>query len=246
MKKILVIGANSAIAAACAQRWATPGAEFFLVSRHAERLRHNAADLTARGASRASTRVADLDDWAEHAALIDHAFAELQQVDICLIAHGSLPDQTACEQDVARTLHEFTTNGLSVLSLLTLLANRLESQGHGTLAVISSVAGDRGRPSNYVYGSAKAAVSSFCEGLRGRLYRSGVHVLTIKPGFVDTPMTHGLPLPRMLVATTDRVADDIVEAVEKQTNVLYTPWFWRYIMLIIVHIPRAIFKRLRL
>jgi short-subunit dehydrogenase len=178
--------------------------------------------------------------------MLDGCYASLGQVDIALVAHGTLPDQKACEQDVALALQEFSSNGLSVIALLTTLANRMEAQCSGTIAVISSVAGDRGRPSNYLYGTAKAAVSTFCEGLRARLFKSGVHVLTVKPGFVDTPMTQGLPLPGPLVAKPEQVAHDIYMAIAKRKDVVYTRWFWRGIMTIIRLIPNFVFKRISL
>lgn len=133
-----------------------------------------------------------------------------------------------------------------MIALLTLLANQFEIQRCVSLAAISSVAGDRGRPSNYLYGSAKAAVSTFCEGLRARLFKVGVHVTTIKPGFVDTPMTQGLPLPGPLVASAEQVAALIVAGIERKANTLYTPRFWALIMLIIRSIPVTIFKHLNL
>jgi short-subunit dehydrogenase len=175
--------------------------------------------------------------------MLDACVRELGGIDVALIAHGTLSDQKACEQDVKIAMRELSTNGLSVIALLTPLANLMEASKTGVIAVISSVAGDRGRPSNYVYGTAKAAVSTFCEGLRARLFKSGVHVLTIKPGFVDTPMTAGMPLPGPLVATPDRVAGDIVRAVERKKDSIYTPWFWSAIMLIIRSVPRFLFKR---
>jgi short-subunit dehydrogenase len=178
--------------------------------------------------------------------MIDSCLTALHQIDISLIAHGTLPDQKVCEQDVNVALKEFANNGTSVIALLTLLANQFERQRCGTLAVISSVAGDRGRPSNYLYGAAKAAVSSFCEGLRARLFKVGVHLITIKPGFVDTPMTQGLPLPAALVAKPEQVAKSIVAGIERKTAVLYTPGFWALIMLIIRCVPQAVFKRLNL
>ncbi|MDD5389270.1 MAG: SDR family oxidoreductase [Gallionellaceae bacterium] len=245
MKRILIIGATSAIATACARRWAAHEATFFLVGRNAEKLGQVADDLAARGAT-VYTHVLDLNHFDQHAATLDACYAALGQVDVALVAHGTLPDQKACEQDAQLAVQEFTNNGLSVIALLTDLANRMEARRSGCIAVISSVAGDRGRPSNYLYGAAKGAVTDFCSGLRGRLFKAGVQVLTIKPGFVDTPMTQGLPLPGLLLATPDKVAKDIVHAVEKRRDTLYTPWFWRLIMLIIIHIPGLIFKRLGL
>ena len=246
MKRVLVIGATSAIAHACARLWAAERAEFFLVARDPAKLEQNANDLAARGAAAVHTHLLDLNRFEHHDHLLDACFSRMQAVDVALLAHGTLPDQAACERDVARTLDAFSTNGLGVIALLTALANRMEAQGHGTIAVISSVAGDRGRPGNYVYGAAKAAVTTFCSGLRARLYRSGVHVLTIKPGFVDTPMTAGLQLPTLLVASADSVARRIHRGVEKRRDELYVPGFWRPIMFIIRSIPEAIFKRLKL
>jgi short-subunit dehydrogenase len=245
MKKILIVGATSAIAAACARQWAGQPATFFLVGRDAGKLEQVAADLRVRGAT-ALSHALDCNRFEDHAPMLDACQQALGTIDIALVAHGTLPDQKACEQDVALALREFSSNGLSVIALLTDLANRMEKQGQGSIAVISSVAGDRGRPSNYLYGTAKAAVSTFCEGLRARLFKVGVHVLTIKPGFVATPMTAGLPLPGPLVATPEKVAGDIVGAIEKRKNTLYTPWFWALIMMIIRSIPQAVFKKLSL
>lgn len=144
---------------------------------------------------------------------------------------------------IRRSRCEFNTNATAVIALLTRIANALEAQRSGALAVISSVAADRGRPSNYLYGSAKAALSAFCEGLNARLFKAGVHVLTIKPGFVSTPMTAGLPLPGPLVASPEKVSRDIVRAIDKRKDTLYTPWFWAIIMLIIRSVPKPVFKR---
>lgn len=245
MKRIVIVGATSAIAQACAQRWAAPDSRFFLVARNGARLQQIADDLGARGAA-ATCATLDVDDIAGHAAMWRDACAALGDIDIVLLAHGTLPDQKACEASVERSLAEIQTNGLSTIALLTLMANTLETQRRGTLAVISSVAGDRGRPSNYVYGSAKAMVSAFCEGLRGRLNAASVNVLTIKPGFVDTPMTAGMALPGALTATPAQVAADIDAAIAAGKGVLYTRWFWFWIMLIIKSIPTAIFRKLKL
>lgn len=246
MKKVLIIGAASAIATACARLWAEQGSEFFLVARNNEKLEQTAADLRARGAKAVTLHSMDATDLTAHPAMLDSCLNALQQIDIALIAHGTLPDQKACEQDVGVALQEFANNGTSVIALLTRLANQFETQRCGTLAVISSVAGDRGRPSNYLYGTAKAAVSTFCEGLRARLFKVGVHVIDIKPGFVDTPMTQGLPLPAALVAKPEQVAQRIVKGIERKVATLYAPGFWGVIMLIICSIPQPVFKRLNL
>ena len=246
MKRVLIIGATSAIASACARIWAEEGSQFFLVGRNAEKLEQCAVDLTARGATAVNVHCMDATDFAAHGAMLESCTAMMRQIDIALIAHGTLPDQKACEQDVVTALAELANNGTSVIALLTLLANQFETQRCGTLAVISSVAGDRGRPSNYLYGTAKAAVSTFCEGLRARMFKVGVHVITIKPGFVDTPMTQGLALPAALVAKPEQVAKLIVEGINKKKNTIYVPGFWRFIMIIIRSIPVVIFKRINI
>ncbi|UQY36098.1 SDR family oxidoreductase [Pseudomonas fulva] len=246
MKRILIIGATSAIATACARRWTAEPAFFFLVGRNKEKLQLLSSDLTARGAHKVSIYELDALDYAMHASMLEHSIEALGQIDIALIAHGTLPNQAVCEQDVDLALREIDSNAISVIAIITRIANRLEEQGCGTLAVLSSVAGDRGRPSNYVYGAAKAAVSSFLEGLRARLYKKRVHVADIRPGFVDTPMTRELNLPAILLATPDQVAQRILQGIERKQDVIYAPRFWAFIMLAIRHIPSWLFKRLDL
>jgi len=246
MKKVLIIGATSAIAEAAARLYAARGDALFLVARSEERLRIVAADLAVRGAMRSATATLDVTDFGAHAGVLDAAQRELGGIDIVLIAHGTLSDQARCEKSVELLRNEFDINAVSTLALLTLLANRLEEQRSGTLAVISSVAGDRGRQSNYVYGSAKAAVTAFLAGLRQRLAKANVGVLTIKPGFVDTPMTAAFPNKGALWAQPDRIADGIVKAIDRRRNVVYLPWFWRWIMLVIRHIPEPLFKKVKL
>ncbi|POR55954.1 short-subunit dehydrogenase [Paraburkholderia eburnea] len=246
MKNILIVGGSSAIATACARQWAAEGARLFLAGRQSVRLDAVAQDLRVRGAPDVLTYVLDVNDHQQHAGLLAACSDAFGPIDVVLIAHGTLSDQALCERDVDATLREMNTNAISTIALLTLLANTLQAQGRGTIAVISSVAGDRGRASNYVYGAAKAAVTAFCEGLRARLFKSGVNVLTIKPGFVDTPMTAGLALPGPLVASPERVARDIVHAVARRKDTLYTPWFWSAIMLVICSLPRFVFKRVSL
>jgi decaprenylphospho-beta-D-erythro-pentofuranosid-2-ulose 2-reductase len=170
----------------------------------------------------------------------------LDTVDVALVAHGTLPDQQRTETDIAYAIAEFRTNAESVIACLAGLAQRFELQGKGVIAVIGSVAGDRGRASNYLYGAAKAAIDTYASGLRVRLLKSDVHVLTIKPGFVATLMTANLNLPKRLTATPEYVARDIQHAITKKKDVLYTPWFWNWIMLIIRWIPAVIFNRMKL
>jgi len=245
MKRILIIGATSAIAEATARIFAARSYALFLVARDQARLAQIAADLTVRGATLVGSAVLDVVDFDQHVEVIDLAERKLGGFDTVLIAHGTLPDQQRCQQSVTAMRHEFDVNATSTLSLLTLLAQRLEERKQGTLAVISSVAGDRGRASNYVYGSAKAAVSTFLSGLRQRLHRSGVNVITIKPGFVDTPMTREFK-KGALWASPQRIADGIAAAIDRRRGEVYLPWFWRSIMTVIRHIPTAIFLRISL
>jgi decaprenylphospho-beta-D-erythro-pentofuranosid-2-ulose 2-reductase len=239
--RILVLGATSAIAMAVTRQFVTPSAHFFLVGRSKEKLTAVAQDLLVRGALRVDMIVADLDDTQAHPQMLAVATSQLGTIDLALLAHGVLGDQAAAEREYSAAEPILLTNFLSAVSLLTWLANYCESQGRGTLAVISSVAGDRGRKSNYVYGASKAALDAFLSGLRNRCDRSGVQVLTIKPGFVATPMTAHIPKNR-LFATPEQVASGILNAVRRRRNVVYVPWFWRPIMTIIKAVPERIFK----
>jgi decaprenylphospho-beta-D-erythro-pentofuranosid-2-ulose 2-reductase len=244
MKKIIIVGATSAIAEATARLWARDGHHLFLVARNADKLQAVADDLSVKGAQ-ALAYVLDANDIAGHEAMLQAADQALGGFDTILIAHGTLSDQSACQQSVALTLQEINTNALSAIALLTVVAERFEQQGRGTIAVISSVAGDRGRQSNYVYGSAKAMVTAFTSGLRQRLSKAGVAVITVKPGFVDTPMTASFK-KGALWAKPEKIAVLIDRACKGRGGVVYAPWFWRFIMLIIRHIPESVFSKLSL
>jgi len=245
MRKILIIGATSAIAHETAKLFAKQHHALFLVGREVAKLKVMAEDLKVRGASQVNYGELDVNQFEQHSSMLTQACESLGGLDTVLIAHGTLDDQAACEREYRLAEQCLRTNFLSVVSLLTLIANRLEPQGYGCLAVISSVAGDRGRQSNYVYGTAKGAVSLFLQGLRNRLHRANVCVLTIKPGFVDTPMTAHFK-KGALWAQPEVIAQGIYRAIEKRKNVVYLPWFWGIIMMIIHHIPESIFKRLKL
>lgn len=241
--KILALGATSAIAEATLRLFAARGASFFLVARNADKLNAVAADLRTRGAATVATHVMDLDDTAAHPAMLASAAGNLGTIELALLAHGVLGDQQQAEASYPVAEAVLGTNFMAPVSLITWLANYFESTHQGTLAVISSVAGDRGRKSNYVYGASKGALTIFLDGVRNRIDRSGVHVLTIKPGFVATPMTAHLP-QGPLFAPPSKVAAGILRAIEKRKDVVYVPGFWAVIMLIIRMIPRRIFKRL--
>lgn len=243
--RVLIIGASSAIAYETAKCFARDGADLFLVARSTEKLTAVADDLKVRGAKRVETYLLDLCDLDRHQEMFEQAIASLGELDMLLIAHGTLGDQGKSEQSVAETMQELQTNCLSVISLLTMSANYFEQQRHGCIAVVSSVAGDRGRKSNYVYGTAKAAVSVFLQGLRNRLSSAGVFVVTIKPGYVATPMTAHMK-KGLLTASPQLVGRGIYQAMKKGKGVVYLPWFWRPIMFVIKSIPEGVFKRLSL
>lgn len=244
-QNVLIIGATSAIAEASARLFAQRGGNLYLLARNAERLGSMRLDLLQRGAGAVSWAELDANDIQRHEAALNVARNTLGTVDIVLIAHGTLSQQQVCEASVSETLKEINTNALSSIALLTLLANTLQAQGHGCLAVISSVAGDRGRQSNYVYGSAKAMLSTFLQGLRNRLHAEGIQVLTIKPGFVNSPMTAHLN-KGLLWAEPETIARGIVKAIDRRRCEVYLPFFWRYIMLLIQHLPERLFIRLSL
>jgi len=243
--KVVIIGATSTLAYETAKCFAKDGAESFLVGRNDEKLTVIANDLKVRGASRVETWILDLSMLERHQEMLDQAIITLGDLDMLLIAHGTLADQRKCEVSVEETLKEFVNNCTSVISLLTISANYFEQQKRGCIAVISSVAGDRGRQSNYVYGTAKAAVSTFLQGLRNRLAKVGVAVVTIKPGIIDTPMTASMK-KGLLMAKPQGVGQGIYQAMKAGKNVAYLPWFWRPIMFVICSIPERLFKRLPL
>jgi len=240
MRRVLVLGATSAIAQQVARLYAARGAELFLVARNEERLGAVADDLRVRGAS-VETAVADLDDAGRHEDLL----ARAGPLDVVFLAYGVLGEARETGRSAGAAEAVLRTNLLGPVALLTLAAQRLEAQGKGCIVALSSVAGDRGRASNPVYGAAKAGLTAFLSGLRNRLSRAGVRVVTVKPGFVDTPMTGHLP-KNPLYASPERVARDVVRAIEGGADVVYTPWWWRLVMLAVRLVPERLFKRLSL
>ncbi|MDC4203434.1 MAG: SDR family oxidoreductase [Candidatus Manganitrophus sp.] len=242
---IIIIGASSGIAEAVARCYAEQGSRFFLVARNSKKLQVLSTDLTARGAKEVQTFVMDANDTNIINKMLDSAWNAFGAIDIALIAHGSLPDQQRTEIDIPYAIAEFRTNAESVIACLAGLAVRFKLQGKGVITVMGSVAGDRGRASNYLYGAAKASIDAYASGLRARLFKTGVHVLTVKPGFVMTAMTAQLKLPERLTASAEFVARDIRRAISKRCDVLYTPRFWILIMLIIRWMPEVVFKRMR-
>jgi short-subunit dehydrogenase len=240
---LLVIGATSDMARAVAQEFARNGFDIQLAARRLEDIERDAADIHNRHGVAVTVHRLDLLDYPTHPGFLS-ALPKLPTVVICLV--GLLGDQVESEQkfDAARLIME--TNYIGPASILAEVANCFEALGAGEIIGVSSVAGDRGRASNYVYGSAKAGFSAFLSGLRNRLVDRGVHVMTVKPGFVATRMTQGMELPKALTAQPERVARDIFGAYRKSRDVVYTLWPWRWVMLIIRCLPEWIFKRTKI
>jgi decaprenylphospho-beta-D-erythro-pentofuranosid-2-ulose 2-reductase len=244
MKKILILGATSGIALEVQRQLARQGHELLLVARSPQRLAELQVDLTIRGAQQVLTYSADLSSIQHHAAILDFVRRTFPGFDTVLLAYGSMRNQKDSESSVDILLEELQVNFVSAAAILTLFAADLERRRTGCIAVITSVAGDRGRRSNFVYGSAKGALSLFLQGLRSRLHPAGVRVITIKPGPVQTSMTDHLPNSARF-ADPEQVARDIVRALEQRSpDVLYTPKMWRYVMSAVRHIPETVFKRL--
>ena len=246
MKKILIFGACSSIAKCCARIWAKRGSALYLVGRNEEHLETLAKDLKIRGAAKVYSYVADINLIEKHLFILKSAEQSMIGIDSVFIAHGSLPNQKVCEQSIDMTIEEIKTNSISTISILTIAANYFEKKGVGNISVISSIAGDRGKSSNYIYGASKAMVTTFTSGLRQRLFKSNVTVVTIKPGFVDTPMTKSFE-KGLLWVKPEVIAKKIVKAIDDNRNdEVYLPFFWWIIINIIKIIPQSIFKRIKL
>jgi decaprenylphospho-beta-D-erythro-pentofuranosid-2-ulose 2-reductase len=243
--RVLIIGATSAIATATARRMAARGYSLYLMARNRERLEAVASDLRLRGATRVELDVVGLTDASSHPTVLSKAAETMGGIDIALIAYGILGDQKRAEENYEAAAEIMETNFNSVVSLLTWIGNYFEKRAAGTIAVISSVAGDRGRRSNYAYGASKAALNVFLDGMRGRFNGTGVRVLTIKPGFVSTPMTAHLK-QNALFAQPDTIALGILRAIDRRREEVYLPWFWAPIMFAVRCIPRPLFKKLNL
>lgn len=245
-RHVWILGATSAIAHSYARRRAESGATFLLLGRNEVHLRANAADLVARGAKAASIRCCDLARPLDYDAVIaDLMASEGSPVEV-LIAYGTLEQQGRSVSDIAYARELIETNFTSVACWLLALIGRWDRARPLTLVVIGSVAGDRGRARNFVYGSAKGGLDRFLEGLQQAYAGTQLQIVRIKPGFVDTPMTANLTKSGLLWTTPDRVAADIERAADRGRAVAYTPWFWWPIMMIIRHLPRFIFHRLNI
>ena len=240
----LILGATSSMARAFARRAAASGAGVLLAGRDQEDLAVLADDCRLRGARMAEAIAFDAREPAGFMNLIKRMESEDGLLSAAVFV-GSMPPQPEIDADPSLIQGVVTDSFTGPAQVLQMLAPRMEARHGGTVVGVGSVAGDRGRIGNYVYGAAKAGFATYLSGLRNRLTRAGGHVVTVKPGFVDTSMTWGLP-GMFLVASPEKVAEDIWRAVQKKRNVIYTPFFWRYIMLIIRHIPEFIFKKMKI
>lgn len=245
-KKVCVAGATSTVARKVAQRLAGRGAILHLGAREVEEAGRIGQDIQVRQGGSVTWSRFEATDPESREALFEEAEREMKGLDVLFVAVGMLGDQRRAQRAPTHLGDVIEVNYAAVVQLLTRAAQRFESRGKGQIVALSSVAGDRGRSSNYAYGSAKAGLTAFLEGLRGRLYGSGVHVLTVKPGPTDTKMTFGMDEPPPLMAEPERVASDIVAAMESRIDICYTPPIWRYIMMAIRLIPSSVFKKLDL
>lgn len=238
----IILGASSSMARAFTRNLAERGKGVILAGRDTDDLARDAADARVRGAPLAETLRFDARDPDTFAPIVNRLAACEGPVSAAVFV-GSMPSQAEIDADPALIDAVVTDNFTGPARLLQMLAPLMEARGGGTVVGVGSVAGDRGRIGNYVYGAAKAGFATYLSGLRNRLTRAGGHVVTVKPGFTDTAMTWGIE-GMFLVAPPDRVAADILKAVEKKRNVIYTPLFWLGIMTIIRAIPEPIFKKL--
>lgn len=243
MKTVLILGATSDIAQAIARKFAQEQYHLQLAARHPDRLENLASDLRIRHGVEVQTLYFDAIQYDNH---YDFYQSLSPSPSVAITVFGYLGNQTKGQQAWEEASKIIQTNYTGAVSILNIVAENFAARRAGTIVGVSSVAGDRGRGSNYLYGSAKAGLSQYLSGLRNRMATVGVSVITVKPGFVATSMTESLDLPRLLTAQPDTVANDIVSAVRRKKDVVYSRWFWRWIMLIIQAIPEKLFKQMKL
>jgi decaprenylphospho-beta-D-erythro-pentofuranosid-2-ulose 2-reductase len=243
MPTVLLLGASSDIAVAIAKKYASAGYAIQLAARNVSRLQPLRSDLSIRSGTTCTLHEFDAESPGSHPAFFESLTTK---PDIAICIFGYLGDQQHAESDWAECERIIQVNYTGAVSILNIIANYYAAQQAGAIAGISSVAGERGRQSNYLYGSAKAGFTAYLSGLRNRLFHKKVHVVSVLPGFVYTRMTEGLPLPKLLTATPEDVAATVFKAIEKKKNIVYVKWFWRWIMLIIKSIPEFMFKKLKM
>ncbi|SDX00138.1 hypothetical protein SAMN05444358_102162 [Ruegeria halocynthiae] len=240
---VLILGARSDIAQATAHEYAEHGYPIQLAARNSETLQIIKHDFETRYQIQVTLHDFDVLDVERHAEFVD-GLPELPEIVVCAV--GALGNQEEDEKDILGAAQIIRSNFEGPASILAVLANRFEKRASGSLVGISSVAGERGRATNYIYGSAKAGFSAYLSGLRNRLSKKGVHVVTVLPGFVDTKMTESLDLPEKLTAQPSEVASAIVRATKKRKNIVYSKPVWAFIMTVIRSIPEFLFKKMRI
>jgi len=242
---VLILGATSRIAQSIAAEHAKDGDSILLAARDRDEVKTIASDIQVRHSKRVLIGDFEATDFDSHAGFIADAVEALGSIDTAYVVFGAMGEQEESQQDFSAARAVLDVNFTGAVSVSEALAAYMEERGEGTIIGISSVAGDRGRQSNYFYGAAKGGYSLYLQGLRGRLAKSGVHVMTAKLGFIDTPMTYGLKT-KIPIASTEATAKALKKAAAKGKNTLYYPWFWRFVMLLIKAIPERTFKKLKI
>jgi short-subunit dehydrogenase len=243
MPTVLLLGATSDMGFAIAKKFAVAKYDVQLAARNPEQLKAFQSDIEIRGGVRCTTHAFDAVDFNSHRAFYESLSPK---PDVTVYVIGYMKDNEKVASDWNETLRTINTNYTGAVSILNIIGADYAQKKAGTIVGISSVAGNRGRQSNYIYGSAKAAFTAYLSGLRNKLFHDGVHVLTVLPGFVNTKMTEHLKLPKPLTAQPDEVANAVYKAVDKKSNIIYVKWFWRWIMLIITSVPESMFKKRKL
>ncbi|MGI8950690.1 MAG: SDR family oxidoreductase [Chitinophagaceae bacterium] len=243
MPAVLLLGASSDMSTAIARKFAQDKFDIILAGRNTEQLSALKTDLEIRYKIRAEIAEFDALNYSTHFSFYKNLPIN---PDVTICVFGYLGDQKKAEVNWQEAERIIATNYVGAISILNIIAEDYDEKKHGFIVGISSVAGERGRQSNYLYGSAKAGFTAYLSGLRNRLYKNGVHVVTVLPGFVYTKMTADIKLPAMLTATPEQVAEAIKKAVKNKTNIIYVKWFWRWIMFIIKCVPESIFKKMKL
>jgi decaprenylphospho-beta-D-erythro-pentofuranosid-2-ulose 2-reductase len=243
MPTVLILGASSDMAVAIAKKFASAGHSIQLAARKVTRLQPLQSDLSVRYNTTCTLHEFDAEKMDGHEAFFN-SLSPRPDITICVF--GYLGEQKVAETDWAECERIIRVNYTGAVSILNIVANAYAAAGAGAIAGISSVAGERGRQSNYFYGSAKAGFTAYLSGMRNRLFHHQVHVLTVQPGFVYTKMTENMPLPKLLTATPENVAESVYAGIVKKKNEIYVKWFWRWIMLVIKSIPEFLFKKLKM
>lgn len=242
-KTVLILGGNSDVGKSLAKDFSKLGSNLILTTRKKDQLNFLKSDLEIRYEISCDIKLFDVLDFKSHKSFYKNLKTKPDIVITCI---GYLDNQGDSQNDFEESLRAIQSNFTGLVSILNIISNDFEKKGSGVIVGVSSVAGDRGRGSNYIYGSSKAAFTSYLSGLRNRLHALGVSVITIKPGFIKTKMTSHLDLPKLLTASTDEISKDILNSIKKGKSIIYTKWFWKWIMLITKLIPERIFKKLRM